>query len=303
MRSRLHPYLAALALALAAVPVAAAPAQADLPYGCRSAAIRSVDKNTYVKTDLAAQGDLNGRLRAGSTTIGSAEIFEVCRVPATPTSGIYWTIRSTENHRYVSAEFGYTGNLLGLMRARATAVGPWEQFDLPGWTGWLNIRTIAFNRIAVLETAPAEIAGNLTARSAFRSPPRTWELVFDNLCRDTGCEFHDPYDDGCATNPVEVDSATALDGSGTAVKIYASTVCPGYSWAEGVGASPDVYYLLTFNEATTPTAPRTSWDEMLCCTAPGVSGPNTGLADDSHWVWACIRPYESPVPDACTARH
>lgn len=34
------------------------------------------------------------------------------------------------NGLYVSAEFGYGGNSFGLLRARATTVGPWEKFKL-----------------------------------------------------------------------------------------------------------------------------------------------------------------------------
>jgi hypothetical protein len=37
---------------------------------------------------------------------------------------------SEANHRYVSAELGYTGSDYGMLRARATSIGPWERFEI-----------------------------------------------------------------------------------------------------------------------------------------------------------------------------
>jgi hypothetical protein len=42
------------------------------------------------------------------------------------------TVYSTANSRYVSAELGYTGGDQGMLRARATEIGPWEQYVLNG---------------------------------------------------------------------------------------------------------------------------------------------------------------------------
>lgn len=38
------------------------------------------------------------------------------------------SILSAANGRWVSAELGYTGGNYAMLRARATAVGPWEQY-------------------------------------------------------------------------------------------------------------------------------------------------------------------------------
>jgi hypothetical protein len=38
-------------------------------------------------------------------------------------------ITSLANGRIVSAELGYGGGDNGMLRARATAIGPWEQFE------------------------------------------------------------------------------------------------------------------------------------------------------------------------------
>jgi hypothetical protein len=38
------------------------------------------------------------------------------------------SLLSLRNSQYVSTELGYTGSDFGLLRARATSIGPWEQF-------------------------------------------------------------------------------------------------------------------------------------------------------------------------------
>jgi len=40
------------------------------------------------------------------------------------------TIQSRSSGRFVSAELGYAGSNYAMLRARATAVGPWEEFQL-----------------------------------------------------------------------------------------------------------------------------------------------------------------------------
>ncbi|MGW3985127.1 fascin domain-containing protein [Streptomyces mirabilis] len=40
------------------------------------------------------------------------------------------SITSVANQHYVSAELGYSGDQSGMLRARSTGIGPWEQFDL-----------------------------------------------------------------------------------------------------------------------------------------------------------------------------
>ncbi|MEU9448693.1 hypothetical protein [Streptomyces sp. NPDC048277] len=40
------------------------------------------------------------------------------------------SIHSVNSGKYVSAELGYSGDDYGMLRARADAIGPWEQFDI-----------------------------------------------------------------------------------------------------------------------------------------------------------------------------
>jgi hypothetical protein len=39
-------------------------------------------------------------------------------------------LQSVANGRYVSAELSWGGDRNGLLRARATAIGPWERYNL-----------------------------------------------------------------------------------------------------------------------------------------------------------------------------
>ncbi|SRR6266498_1574620 len=56
-----------------------------------------------------------------------------------------WII-SFGNSRYTSAELGYGGDLYGMLRARATDPGPWEEFQICGrWEGGTKVNYIASN--------------------------------------------------------------------------------------------------------------------------------------------------------------
>ena len=89
-------------------------------------AIKSVANGRYVSAELGWGGNDYGMLRARATSIGPWERFRVRSTGGG--SSITWTIQSMANSRYVSAEVGWTGDRYGLLRARATAIGPWEQF-------------------------------------------------------------------------------------------------------------------------------------------------------------------------------
>ena len=58
--------------------------------------------------------------RAGA--VGSWEKFNLYQ------SGSTHVFQSQANGLYVSAELAYRNELVGMLRARATAVGPWELF-------------------------------------------------------------------------------------------------------------------------------------------------------------------------------
>ncbi len=54
-------------------------------------------------------------------------------------------ITSNANGGIVSAELGYGGNDYGMLRARATAIGPWEQFELCIGSTFDTLRSLANN--------------------------------------------------------------------------------------------------------------------------------------------------------------
>jgi hypothetical protein len=61
------------------------------------------------------------------------------------------TITSRANGRLVSAELGWGGNSYGLLRARATAVGAWERFEVCFNGSNSTIRSLANNRYVSAE--------------------------------------------------------------------------------------------------------------------------------------------------------
>ncbi len=71
-----------------------------------------------------------GMLRARSEVPGLWESWNVCRDAATRRTLIQSNaINSPYYGRYVTAELGYTGNNYGMLRARSTTAGPWEEFN------------------------------------------------------------------------------------------------------------------------------------------------------------------------------
>lgn len=97
------------------------------------------------------------------------------------------TLQSSRNNKYVSVEKNYTGSDYAMLRARADAVGPWEDFRLcydPAW---------AWNEFALLATtnnryvsAEFDYAGSnkgmLRARAA---TPGQWERFLWNGAGNT----------------------------------------------------------------------------------------------------------------------
>ncbi len=81
----------------------------------------------YVSAELNYPGASNGMLRARSDSVGPWEkyVMQPYYVPQTGTSGFALT---AWNSRVVSAEVNYGGGDAGMLRARATGVGPWELF-------------------------------------------------------------------------------------------------------------------------------------------------------------------------------
>jgi hypothetical protein len=85
-----------------------------------------------------------------------------------------FAIRSESDRRYVSAELGKSGNVYGVLRARATTVGPWERFRVRclGWNA-IAIQSLANGRYVAAELGYKDgLYGLLRARATTVGP---WE--------------------------------------------------------------------------------------------------------------------------------
>jgi hypothetical protein len=93
-----------------------------------------------VSAELGWGGSDYGILRARATQVGPWEWFTLCWWSSSdPTKTIY-AIQSDANGKFVSNELGWSGNRYGILRARATDIGPWEHFHIgvtcPGSICW-----------------------------------------------------------------------------------------------------------------------------------------------------------------------
>jgi DNA-binding Lrp family transcriptional regulator len=55
------------------------------------------------------------------------------------------------NKKWVSAELGYTGDYYGMLRARATSVGPWETFTFCNWGTYYTLQSNANHKYVSAE--------------------------------------------------------------------------------------------------------------------------------------------------------
>jgi hypothetical protein len=160
--------LLVVAVVLAATGVTAAPAYA--PTWCPSVMtegqhwISALSANpNYVSAELGWTGNSYGRLRARTdgNHLGPWELFQLICVQGPDV----YAIRSVANGRYVSAELGWTGSSYGLLRARATTIGPWERFRIPA-TALTTIRSTANGRYVTAEVGwTGSSYGSLRARA------------------------------------------------------------------------------------------------------------------------------------------
>jgi hypothetical protein len=88
--------------------------------------IRSTSNGRYVSAELGYGGSSYAMLRARATAVGPWEKFYLCWGDGY--SADQWALLAAGNADYVSAELGYTGSSYAMLRARATALGPWEKF-------------------------------------------------------------------------------------------------------------------------------------------------------------------------------
>jgi hypothetical protein len=90
------------------------------------------------------------------------------------------SLDSNANGDYVSAELGYTGASYGMLRARATTIGPWEKFDFCHdlTQGWWAISSDANGLYVTAQFGYTGASfGELTASSSSIGPYQKWLLT------------------------------------------------------------------------------------------------------------------------------
>lgn len=108
-----------------------APAHADVLVNCGTKHIGNVINGRHASAELGYTGSRYGEVRARTLPAGDGpwERFQICEYVASA-GYVYYTILSLANGLYVSMEYGYTGTLHWILRARSSTVGPWERFYL-----------------------------------------------------------------------------------------------------------------------------------------------------------------------------
>jgi hypothetical protein len=107
--------------------VVVGPATPAHALSCYDGWLKSSANGKYVSAELNYTGIGYAELRARNTSVGPWERFEFCwRVGNNPAQV---AIRSLANGKWVSAELGYSEPFYGMLRARASTIGPWETFN------------------------------------------------------------------------------------------------------------------------------------------------------------------------------
>jgi hypothetical protein len=152
--------------------VTATPAYAPTwcPASMTSANVR-IGGERYVAAELSWTGDRYGQLRA-RTPANNVGPWEVFRLVCVDGPDVY-AIKSVANGRFVSAEISWTGNRYGLLRARATTIGPWERFRIPNSGQIKTMFSLANNRYVSAELSwTGDSYASLRARATAAG---TWE--------------------------------------------------------------------------------------------------------------------------------
>jgi hypothetical protein len=187
--------------------------------GSTSFAIMAPSTASYVSTELGWPGSFNGTLRARAAMVGPWELYRFAAHDSCVSSPCY-AIRGP-NDRYVSAELGFTGPFQGLLRARATRVGPWEQFDVVDLSG----PSVVSDRVTF--TATPDLNG------FYKST--TCSLVSDGEATPFSCDVSfsfgiDPFTGACGLSGGSLVSA---DGTTTFTGSCVSLSCDGFQLAGG----------------------------------------------------------------------
>ncbi|MEU7869853.1 hypothetical protein [Dactylosporangium sp. NPDC049140] len=96
---------------------------------CREYKILSLAANRYIAEEQGYTGASHNMLRARTVpgTTGSWEVFEICS-----DDGGHTVFLQAPSGYLVTAEYGYTGKNLGMLRGRGEWADIWETFDV--WT-------------------------------------------------------------------------------------------------------------------------------------------------------------------------
>jgi hypothetical protein len=93
-------------------------------------AIKSKANGLYVSAELNYTNDARGMLRARSPVVGAWEKFALVPAGKDELGDPLFAIKSDFSGLYVSAELNYITGYTGMLRARATTIGPWEKFNI-----------------------------------------------------------------------------------------------------------------------------------------------------------------------------
>jgi len=140
-------------------------------------ALLSTDLQRYVSVELGNINDRYGELRARATDVGPWEIFRWCYISHDSRTGEdINALKSEANNRYVSVEFFYGGDYNRMLRARATAIGPWERLTIHEFSNdIIGIRSSSDQWVSADQDYPGDDSGMLIANRLYHGP---WESFY-----------------------------------------------------------------------------------------------------------------------------
>ena len=154
------------------VGVVAGTAKPAYALSCYDGWLKSTANGKYVSVEMTYTGVDKYMLRARASAVGPYEQLEFCWGVGGNDANL--AIRSNRNGKWVSAELGYGGVRYGMLRARASSIGPWETFN--GAYGLRNTKNWKY--VSAELGYGGGLKGMLRARSSSYGP---WEH-FTNCC-------------------------------------------------------------------------------------------------------------------------
>jgi hypothetical protein len=138
----------------------------------------------------------------------SAAVPESAAGPVAPSSlsalpsgcGQLLAFKSVAANRYVSAELDYSGGGWAMLRARATSIGPWEQFSLCGQGNQTALWSVAAGNYVSMEYGYGGGAwAMLRARSATHDAWEHFSLEHIGSCGDSCTAIRSTFTDRLVT--------------------------------------------------------------------------------------------------------